>query len=468
MKAVKVRYLLKAKTKVLEDRNTPELVHAEISGAFTRKIDTKIYYDKFQFSLETSILPKYFGVIKEKRGVKNFVYDKDTVAKNYKNNKQFRDKLKKFETDIEIAIAHFYDEEPTAKEFKDYLMSVSNRNARRTKETFTVIKFLKNHIHHLESIIGSGRRDEVKDSTIDAFRNIIPWLNRYEEATNNVLTFENLNEKTYREIWDVANNIRQGKIKIASYDYNPKPAFAPNTIRVYQTYLLLLCKQAKKDGIEIKLDYSDKNLINEALKGHTEKTKAYISENDLQKVINYVPLTPNLKLAKEYIILASLTGMRLQSMLEANNREIELCNDKENGYDFYYLHTIQEKTGTECYTPLFGDALTIIQNNGNRFPNFNTIMLANLNKNIRKVLNYVEIKYASLISSHNCRSSFVSNLSLLSLSETVISYVTHPGKKDRKTSVYIYDRRNMTDKAKMFVDEIIRVNKVKHSKIYNF
>ncbi len=385
MKPIKYRYTLKAKTKELEARTEAELVLAEISGAFAYTTDNdQKTYKKFQFSLETHIIPRHFGTIKEKRGVKNYVYNKKIVDENNKYNKSFRTKIKDFEANIETTNIHFKNLEPTANEVKTYLTSLYGRDQRKPTETNTILNFVNNHISHLESIIGKGRKDEIKNTTINSFRNLPPILKRYNEYTNKSLSFENLDEKTYREIWDVVNDIRTGNKTIPSYTLKPKAPLAQNTIKAYQTYFIKICKLAVKKGIEVKLDLADTNLINEASTGLNEKTLAYLYESDLIKVLNYKPTSTNLKLAKDYIIIASQTGMRLQSMLEANGREIELHN--ENGYNFYYIHTFQEKTKTQCLTPLFKHALKTIRENNNKFPNFNTIKLANLNKNIRKIL----------------------------------------------------------------------------------
>jgi hypothetical protein len=466
MKALTYRYKLKAKSKHLDKRINPELVLAEISGAFSNNVDGIVKYRKFQYSLEVSVLPKYFGVIREKRGVNNFVYDPATVKASEKYNKLFRNKIADFESDIDTAATHFKNQEPTAEEVKNYLLSISGREKRKPVETFAVVNFLNSHINHLESLIGSGRKDEVKDTSINSYRNLIPIINRYQEATKVKLTFDKLTEELYREIWEVVNSIRIGKIKIESYQQNPKKGFATNTLKAYQTYFIKLCKTAQKQGINIPLDLTDTNLINVTEKNKSEKTEAFLKENDLLKIIQYLPTTEYLKLAKKYIIIASQTGMRLQSMTEAKGRKIQICN--ENKDSFYYIHTIQEKTKTECYTPLFSTALKIIQENDSTFPDFSKIALANLNINIRKVLKSVEIENSHLFSTHNLRSSFVSNLSLLRLSEKVISSVTHPAKKSTSSSVHIYDRRDMLDKAKMFVEEVNWINKIKSSKLYNF
>jgi len=465
MKSITYRYKLKAKSKFLENRTSPELVLAEISGSFKNKVDGKIIYKKFQHSLEVTVLPKYFGKLREKRGVWNFVYDPAIVKKSEKFNKLFRNKLTDFESNIETTANHFRNQEPTAEEVKKYLLFISGRENRKPEETFPILSFLNTHIQHLESLIGSGRKDEVKDSTINSFRNLVPIIKRYEQAKS-ILTFEKLNENLYRQFWETSAKIKIGEIPVAGYKNKDNKTFAANTLKSYQTYFLQLCKAAKKKEIKIALDLTDPNLINSANKSKSPKTEAFLKEADILKIIDFVPTTKHLKIAKEYILIASQTGMRLQSMQDAKDRMIQISEESESS--FYYIHTIQGKTNTECYTPLFSNALKIIQENESKFPDFTNITLANLNINIRNVLKAVKIDNSDLFSTHNLRSSFVSNLSLLGLSETVISYVTHPSKKTNSSSVHIYDRRNMLDKAKMFTEEVNRINKIKSSGLYSF
>ena len=472
MKQPTARFLLIPKHDDIELRNSPELVYAEISGAFVFQIDSDVKkYKKFRISLEVKVKPKYFGIIKEKKGVKNYVYDKATVANSEKFNKSFRHKLLEFENNLENTYLHFQYTEPTAQEFKDYLISLYGRKERKPKQTFTVLNYYLNHIKELESRIGSGRKDEIKKTTINSYKNVIPSIKRYNEYLGKELTFEDINEKTYRDIWKVLDGIRIGEIKIPSYTLKPKSKLANGTIKTYQTCLIASWKAAVKDGISINLDLNDTNLINEATTDASKKTSAYLKESEILDVIKYTPSTAYQKLAKEYIIIACLTGMRLQSMREASNREIEFYSeDKTN---FYYIHTYQEKTSSECLTPLFKVALDLLKTNKNKFPNFKDIKLLNLNDNIRRVLNEVGIENFKLFSTHNMRSSFATNLDKLGISEYFINLVTHPAKKNKSTSLHVYIKTNMLEKATIFTNEIIRINNQKakiekNSKLYTF
>ena len=88
-----------------------------------------------------------------------------------------------------------------------------------------------------------------------------------------------------------------------------------------------------------------------------------------------------------------------------------------------------------------------------------------MNKNIRKVLKSVEIPNHENFSTHNLRSTYVSNLAMLHIPESIISYVTHPAKKDKRKSTYIYVRLDMEEKAKMVVDWLKQIKS--KTELYN-
>jgi hypothetical protein len=71
------------------------------------------------------------------------------------------------------------------------------------------------------------------------------------------------------------------------------------------------------------------------------------------------------------------------------------------------------------------------------------------------------------------RSSFATNLDKLGISEYFINLVTHPAKKNKSTSLHVYIKTNMLEKATIFTNEIIRINNQKakiekNSKLYTF
>jgi site-specific recombinase XerD len=457
MKNITIRYYLIPSNTNLEKRTKPEAVYAEVSGSFITNLNGKISYSKFKFSLETKILPKYFGSIKEKKGVENYKYDIDVINKNATQNKALRNKTHNFKNCIDDTMSYFdrNNINPSKVEFKNYLTKLVRGNSSVVID-FTFLYILEKQIKYLESIIDSVNNDEVKNNTINAYRNLKPHLNNWAN-TNGELKFSQLTEKKYNEFWDFVKQKKGSK---------------KSTIKTYQTYFLKTCKVAKKDGIIFDLNPYDKNLIVDISNDQpSEKTIAYLNESDLKKIIDFEVVVPktcrsektllNLQRAKDFILLSSFTGMRMQSMIECNDRDIKQFKDNE--YNFWYIRTIQEKTSTECETPIFPPAFEIIKANNYKFPDFSTnwLTLANANKNIRKILEMAGIKNHTLFSSKNCRNTYVTNLAELGIDEPTIAIVTHPDKLATNKSTHVYNRMKPLDRAKKFVKAINQIDNKK-------
>lgn len=284
MKNPKIRFFLKSNQKDIELRNSPEPLYASVSAGFGKIIDGKQFNEKFFVSLETKVKPQHFGTIKEKRGVKNFVYSSEIMGKNHLVTVNPRKKIDDFIEAVNTVKKKYENQYPTISEFKNSLLDELGRNEEKKTNTITVLKFLNETINHLVSIIGSGQKDEVKNTTINSYRNIIPIIERYQLATKKILTFENLDETTYREIWIISDKIVKGEIKLESYTRKPnKKGLAPNTKKAYQTYLILLCKRAYKKKIKIKLDLLDKDLINNVDSEENEKNTGFSNRRTNQK-----------------------------------------------------------------------------------------------------------------------------------------------------------------------------------------
>lgn len=458
MKDVKIRYTLRSNSKPIAERLNKEKVYAEVSAGFKKTIGSSTIYDKFKFALEVSIYPQHFGILQTKRGVINFVYDSDVINSNIKFSRHLKDRIAIFETQINLAISYFTNLKmhPCKEEFKAYLMNISGRISHTPTVTYYVLDFLTEYVQNLRVLIGSGKSTEVKENTIQSFENLRPIIERYEKHTGRRLTFETLNEIEYNSIWSVTSDIVKGNILIESYTRRPNPnGYSQNTLKVYQTKLVQLIKEAKKKGYVIPIDIISKDLI-AVPKIRSKKTDTVLNENELLKVLKYTPKTKNLQLAKDYIVIASFTGMRLQSMLACSNKKLEKFDDGETQFD--YIPTILEKTNTECFIPAFSSVKEIVERNSNLIPDFKSLALTNLNLNIRKVLKSLEIKNHELFSSHNFRSTFATNLELLRVPQPIVSKMTHPSKQDKTNSLYIYIKADMLNYAKIFYDSTKSLN----------
>ena len=69
-----------------------------------------------------------------------------------------------------------------------------------------------------------------------------------------------------------------------------------------------------------------------------------------------------------------------------------------------------------------------------------------------------------LISTHDCKKTFYTSLTLHKVKESVIDNITHPDKTPKNAMGKVYNKSNMVDKAKLFVSEIGKIQ----SEIYCF
>lgn len=458
--------------------DSKKLVAAEVSASFIEVVDDKKRYRKFQVSLGAKIEPRHFG-----KSDTNYRYDNKILNKHANQNGAIKVRMNLFEKALLEAENRFLLDNyiPTVKEFKEEL---SHRfGLTKRKEILTnpsISSFLKAKIEYDEKNIGSQRKDAISEQTIKLYRTLALYVDNYETATNSKLLFENFTEQIWWNFWDVQDDILRGKIEVPVKQGRRKQAikeygFAVNSIRKYQTAFIKVLRLAQADSMQMPLDISDRTLVLKAVPSHKD---FYIDEGILQEIINCSPDSEALLEAKDYIILACLTGMRYQSMAIAHLSPIKQC--VESDYNFYYIHSHQGKTRTDCYIPLLQPVLDVLDRHGNKFPKFS--QNAVINKNIKELFEVFDInevetihsfkdglvnkkrKINELVSSHDFRKSFYTNLMLLKVNESVIDNITHPDKQRDNAMGKIYNKATMLDKAKLFVDEVRNIN----SKIYSF
>jgi hypothetical protein len=483
MKKPVINYVLESKAKNPNERTKPELITAMVHAGFVTQIDSQTKYDRFKVSLETTIKPKNFGLIKD-----NFRFNEDVFINFSRQNKGVKTVMQIFETKVDELYSNYLinDIQPTANQFKTDLLIQLGRKKREQKKTFTILAYLNDKISLFESLKGSGRKDEIDENSIKVYRTLKVYLERYEYVKQNQLTFENFDESTYWDFWNVQDEILRGKISIPKKVGERKVAvqengFLMSSINKYQKTLMRLLRLAIVDGISVNLNVNNTNLI--VTKSPASKD-IYVSESDLVKICDYAPTTNEMQLAKDYLVLASLTGMRYESMEVANLEQIETC--KDGSYNFSYIHSKQNKTETECYIPLFIPVIEILNRYGNKFPVFPANQIVNENiktlfklAGINAMQTITNVTYKSgviveskpaneVITTHDCRKAFITNLFLAGGAENIVMGVTHPDKKPMHAMAGVYNKSTLLDKAKQFYDEVNRVNQLKPSELYKF
>lgn len=483
MKKPVINYVLESKDKNPNNRTDEELIIAIVHAGFVSQVDDKIKHERFKISLKCKIKPRNFGLIKD-----NYRFNEDVFANFSKSNKGVKTAMQIFETKVDELFSNYLlnKTHPTAKQFKTELLIHLDRNVREQKKTYTVLAYLNEKINMFDSLKGSGRKDEINENSIKVYRTLKVYIERYEFVKSTKITFENLDEKMYWNFWDIQDEILRGKITIPKKAGERKIAvqkngFLMSSVNKYQKTLMRLLRLAILDSIRVTLNTNDTNLI---MENKPASKDLYINEIDLIKIWNYQPLTDEMKLAKDYLILASLTGMRYESLEIAHLQQIEKY--KDGNYDFCYIHSKQNKTETECYIPLFQPVIEILLKYDNKFPKFpaNPIVNENIKTlfgiigiNAIQTITYVTFKSGTIIenkpaneviTTHDCRKSFITNLFLAGGNESIIMDVTHPDKKPTHAMAGVYNKSTLLDKAKQFYDEINRISKQKSSELYRF
>lgn len=479
MKNIKKRYYLEPKATKVEDRIKPELIMAEINyGYATITPKGQKRHKPTRFSLQVSIKPSSFG-----KPETNFKFDEEIFKKATKNNATVKNRMLNFETALsEIESAHVLARTtPTPQQLKESLIEKLRPDVVKAPKE-SVLSYLYRKIEKEKSDSGKSKKTSKGLNTIKTYITVSHLIENYELATDTKLMFEALDNDKYWHIWDILDDILKGKIEVNNPNQPKKQrkqldGYLVTSIRKYQKALITTLRQASKDGFKIPLDLSDADLI---LNDVEASKDFYVEVDELKKVIlTDVTFDPVLQSAKDYLIVACLTGLRFESMEELHGLNIEHYSDDK--YDFKYIHSKYNKTKTEVYIPLLKPVIRLLELS-NKLPEVTDN--ASTNKNLKKLFEHLEIirkvkltkvtyrngtitstePISALISTHDCKGTFYSNLYQLGVSETVIDNITHPDRKPKNSMARVYNKTTMLEKAKMFVDELKKID----SEIYTF
>lgn len=479
MKNIKKRYYLEPKATKVEDRIKPELIMVEINyGYATITPKGQKRHKPTRFSLQVSIKPSSFG-----KPETNFKFDEEIFKKATKNNATVRNRMLNFETALgEIESAHVLARTtPTPQQLKESLTEKLRPDVVKAPKE-SVLSYLYRKIAKEKSESVKYKKTSKGLNTIKTYVTVSHLIENYELATDTKLMFEALDNDKYWHIWDILDDILKGKIEVNNPNQPKKQRKQPNgylvtSIRKYQKALITTLRQANEEGFKMPLNLNDKELILEDVEASKD---FYVEVDELKKVISTdVTFDHVLQSAKDYLIVACLTGLRFESMEELHGLNIEHYSDDK--YDFKYIHSKYNKTKTEVYIPLLKPVVRLLELS-NKLPEVTDN--ATTNKNLKKLFEHLGINrkvkltkvtyrngtitstepISALISTHDCKGTFYSNLYQLGVIETVIDNITHPDRKPKNAMARVYNKTKMLAKAKMFVDEIKKVK----SDVYTF
>ncbi|WP_369752918.1 hypothetical protein AB3G34_15020 [Flavobacterium sp. WC2409] len=479
MKKPKITFKLEAKSTDVAKRTKEELIMVEINARFVTVVDRVKSYKTLKHSLKATILPKNFGL-----ATNNFKFDEDVFAKYCKSSSGIKDLMDNFKGHVDVLHSNFTlnNLHPTREEFYEALKSRTEDTS--NNETFGISTYIAEQIKYYKGIMNSSRGDSIKKRSIQNLETLKAVIDNFNIYTKSILTFDNLDGEKYWELWRVTDSLVKGDIVLPIKEGQRKKATSKNgilsnTIRSYQFSLRRILKAAQEENIKItSVLLLKKYLTNEKPSGND----FCLTEDILEKLLKHTPSTERLKKAKDYILFSSLTGMRFQSVTSSDSIKMESYQNK--GYDFKYLHTVQEKTKTECYTPLFGLVVELLKTTDGIVPDFSK-HTSTINKQLKalfaeagindsiKIVHYtyslgdvVENKETNaIVSSHDARRTFTTILYQMGMPITISELVTHP-RKGSGGSGKIYNKSTNEARAVMFVDEFNKLEKT--SNIYCF
>lgn len=453
---------------------------AEISYGYSSVSKAGVRRTKpFRISLQATIQPKNFGDAKN-----NYKFDKDVFKRYSKSNATIKTKMHLLETAINKLTNNYLINSviPKPEDFKRDLKIELGQIEIINEAEKPILEYLYEKIKKDEENLLYGQKKGVTEGTIKSYRTLSHHIENYQITTGDVLTFSNFDEERYWNFWNILNDIFKGNIEVVNPNQPKKQrkdinGYSANSLQKQQKNLLAVLRLANKD-YDLILDVGDKNLT---LKDSASMKDFYVSEQELLTIINAdVSHNNKLKIAKEYAIIGALTGMRFESMEDTRNIETQQCI--EDGYNFQFIHSKHFKTSTEVFIPLLKPVRNILEDHKGKFPKFPKNQL--INQYLKDLFEYLEIddeveltkhtysdgtiemsvqKY-EVVSTHDFKHSFYTNLYKHKVNHSVIDDITHPDRPPKNPMAKIYNRSKMLDKAKMFVDEISKID----SSIYTF
>jgi hypothetical protein len=482
MKPAKYFFNLEAKP----NKSGKHLIYFNLNYGFKtyNPITEKHQYKYLRLSTEHSILKDYWIQIKKTDSI-----DGEPI---YKANQTY---VRKFGKDLNVALENIktisisqlriykdtYNLNPEPKELKRLVLEKLNRIEKRSTDVL-ITKFIDKVISERRSLPSSSKKHWSK-TTAKQYNNLKIHIEHYQTRDNISLTFLNLNEKSYWRFFEAINEIHIEKQLIEDKPLIKGKPIKYNTIAKICKQLRVVLGATSEHKIEIGFNWNDtKYKINEVkTENHTS-----LNESQLQTIIDEdVSHSKEFINARNYILVSSLTGLRLGDMKEVYNCKIEIFKSQQKKFKGFQTRIRKsQENRDELYTiiPLAKVLIKIVNENNGNLPSFPSSAV--LGRQIKKYLKFLKFndeiefreryypeseyrlekhKQSDKFTPHSCRYTFITNMSQLDVPESVVKNITHPTVKARSILAG-YDLSNMQDNAY----KLIRNLKGKKSKVYKY
>lgn len=446
--------------------------------------------DRIKVSLKTKVAPIYFG-LKEN----NYKYDEATTKKNNLKNGGLHYTIENTKIAITKTLLFFTEKNitPQREDFRVKLNYNLNRitkvehdnhfnpNKSIVKSEINLTDYLNEKIIEFEKNLKEKNNDSISEGRIKIYRTLNSHLKNFECYSNKRISLINFNKEDHKDFFDFLYKYGKGKIELNDSALRKKSTrlengYSQNTISKLNKALIAIINRAKNiDEVEIKLNTGNKSIKYSETKGMKD---IYLNENDIKNIINTTVEDKELALAKSYLVIALLIGVRFQSVkyLEGKKPELKTVDN----VTFYSANVLLGKISQYTYSTIpLPDILIdyLKHNHDGKFPFFkdNSKMNGNIKKFLNKVEgmdvlvetncnrfkqnNQIEKKLlCDLISTHDCRASYISNLASLEIPREYVKNITHPKAKTSTGAFDVYDKRDLDTKALLLAKSIERTN----------
>lgn len=434
-------------------------------------------YKRVKMFTECKIKPENFGKLVFRGDKKVFTFDQRIFDRYSRTNRSIKTKLERIENAVNEVGNLFYVKKlnPTPAEFKNKLLiELGITNEEVTKEK-SVLEYLREKIETDKEDAKQGKKDALTLNHIKTYTSLSRMFENYELATKHRVLFSDFNDRNFQwEFFGVVDSIYRGDTKVVNLNQSKKQRRDPTgygvkSINKYIKLLHRVLRLGKRDGYNMTLDIENSSLM---LENPPPQKEIYLNENELKTIIKTKVTDPELLNAQQYLVMASLMGLRIDDMSKLHELETEIF--KKDDKSFIGVKVYINKTKTEVIIPILKPVQDILDDNQGKFPLFRETV----NKHIKSLcailkintleertkisfrdgkLETLKIPKWQLITTHDCRRSFVTNLGLKGINQDIVAFITHPKKKDNNNMMAVYNNSSMVDKAFTFLDAIDKI-----------
>ena len=453
--------------------------YSEIDYKKTRKnfnSDRKDYKRVVVYT-QCKIKPENFGKTIIKGSRKVFAFDQKIFDKYSRTNRAIKTKLEQTKNAVTEVANQFYIKRtnPTPEEFKESLLIELGRNNGDVVKEKTVLEFLYDKIANDRENAEKGKKGALSPNHIKTYVSLSRMFENYQIAVEKEILFSDFNNKKFQwQFFEVVDSIYRGEIEVNNPNQKRKQATDPTgygakSINKYIKLLHRVLRLGKRDGFNMTLDLDDPNLM---LENPPPQKEIYLNEQELEKIINTKVSDDKLLNAKQFLIIGSLMGLRVEDMTTLH--KLKPKQYSKNGQSFTGVEIYVNKTDKDVVIPLLKPVRDVLEQNDNRFPVFRESVnrhlktfceLAGIDSIEERTkisfrdgkLETLKLPKYKLVSTHDCRRTFITNLGLKGVGKDIVESMSHPKKKNSNDMMAVYNNADMVDKAVVFLNAIEKI-----------